>query len=93
MAIAVQQMPDADPNDDLDYMIDWGTWLNGDTIDTVDWSVPSGLTSHNPTNSDTLTTIWLTGGNVGNNYRITCKITTVGGREKEDSFYLYIQDN
>lgn len=80
------------PAEILDYEINWATrGLGTDTIDTSEWSVfPSGLgtTSPAPTKTATTTTVWLSGGVADTNYLVTNTITTVGGRELQDSFIL-----
>lgn len=75
-----------DPDDLLDYVIDWSSWLGTDTITSVDWDVDTGIM--NPTSSHTATTatIWLAGGSVTETYNITCRITTAAGRVVDRSF-------
>ena len=69
-----------DPNSTLDYRINWSDWLGVDTIATVAWTVPSGITQTSTTNTTTSATIWLSGGTVGTRYNVVCRITTAGGR-------------
>ena len=45
-----------DPNAKLDYRVDWSAWLNGDTVATVAWTVPTGLTKTSETNTTTAAT-------------------------------------
>ena len=33
-----------DPEAVLDYTVDWGIWLDTDTISTSNWTVPAGIT-------------------------------------------------
>jgi len=64
----------------LQYTIDWTAWLSGaDTIDSVVWTVPSGITSVSETNTTVVANIKLSGGTVGVAYDVVCTITTVGG--------------
>ncbi|MGV1048216.1 MAG: hypothetical protein ACOYD4_06805 [Solirubrobacterales bacterium] len=69
-----------DPDATLDYTVDWSQWLGEDTIDVSDWVVATGLTEDSATNTTTTATIWLTGGVPGQNYDVTNRITTTGGR-------------
>jgi len=69
-----------DPGEVLDYGFDWSEWLNGDTIITSTWTVPTGITQNSETETTTTTTIWLSGGSFGQRYTIKNTITTAGGR-------------
>lgn len=86
-------MPLKDPNDVLDYTINWSTWLGADTIASSTWTVPTGLTAGVTSNSTTATTIWLSGGTAGVTYLVTNKIVTAAGRTKEDSIVIMGRDN
>lgn len=77
-----------DPQDGLDYILDWSTWLGADTIATATWTVPSGITKTDESKTATTTTIWLATPARGNNYTIKCKIVTAGGRTKNFSFIV-----
>jgi len=77
-----------DPNSTLDYHINWGTWLAGDTISTSTWAVPTGLVKVSDSKTSTLTTIWLSGGTVGGGYSVVNAITSAAGR-KEDATLLF----
>jgi len=82
-----------DPNEVLDYQIDWEDWLNTDTILTSSWSIsPTGLTEDSDSNSDTTATIWVSGGTEGEIYTLTNQITTDGGRTAERSIVIYLTD-
>jgi len=74
--------PNKDPGEKLDYAVDWTTRLAGDTIATSNWTVPTGITQTTPAPSftNTLTTIWLLGGTIGQTYELTNTITTAAGR-------------
>ena len=76
------------PSAILDYAEDWETWLNGDTIQTVVWIVAAELTSSNPSNTDSIATIWLSGFVINNVYEIGCTVTTVAGRTDTRYFRL-----
>jgi len=78
--------PDKDADAVLDYTIDWGDWLGDDTIDTSEWTVSAGITSGAYSKTGTTTTIWLSGGEVGETYTIRNLITTNGDRANGQSF-------
>ena len=80
-----------DPQATLDYRFDWAAWLTTDTISTVTWTVPAGITQTAATNTTTTATIWLSGGAVGTRYAIACKITTTAGRIDERSLIVSVQ--
>ncbi|MCC6362142.1 MAG: hypothetical protein IT165_01380 [Bryobacterales bacterium] len=81
-----------DPNAVLDYYVDWTRWLNGDAIATSVWAVTAGLTVANDTHTTTAATVWLSGGVVGETYRVTNRITTAGGRTEDRSFDVKIAE-
>jgi len=81
-----------DPNAVLDYYVDWTRWLNGDTIATSVWTVPAGLTNANDSHTTTAATVWLSGGTVGEAYKVTNRITTTGGRTEDRSFDVKIAE-
>jgi len=86
-------MPDTflkDPNAVLEYINDWSDWLNGDTIATSTWTVPTGITKDSSTNTTTTATIWLSGGTVGENYTAVNHIVTTAGRAEDRSLYFTI---
>lgn len=84
--------PNKDPDEVLDYQIDWSDRLGADTIATTTWVVPSGITKDSDTNDDTTTTIWLSGGTTGETYSLTNRITTAGGRTMDQSVRLKIAE-
>lgn len=70
------------PADILDYTLNWADWLgpSRDTILDVEYTLPasSQLTKITESNTDTTTTVWLSGGKKGR-YELICVINTVGG--------------
>lgn len=81
-------------NDDavLDYPMSWAAWLGSDTIADAEWTVPSGLTTPKAATVTTTTaTVWLGGGTIGEDYRVTCKITTAAGRVDERSILVRVR--
>lgn len=90
--MAALQWPDKDPNEVLDYVLDWSAVLApGDTISTSAWIVPAEVTKDSDTASDDATTIWLSGGAVGQ-YLFTNRITTAGGRTFDQTVGLDIRE-
>lgn len=60
-----RSLPAKDPNDILDYQVDWSRRLDpGDTISTATFSLTTaaGLTISSSSKTDTTATVWLTGG-------------------------------
>lgn len=81
-----------DPDDILDYSIDWTRELDGDTISTSVWVVPSGLTDQNTSSaSSTKTTVWLSGGTDGTSYNVRNRITTAAGRTLDQTVTLNVK--
>jgi hypothetical protein len=77
-----------DPDAVLDYQWDWTDWLESDTISTVVITVPTGLTSSGNYKTTKKVTVWLSGGEVGHNYLVSCRITTVAGRVDERTIVI-----
>lgn len=82
--------PDKDPDEILDYQVDWTGRLDGDTIATSTWILPTGITQNSVDQSTTHTTIWLSGGVDGKTYEVTNRITTAGGRTYDQSIDIRI---
>lgn len=79
-----------DPDATLDYAVDWSDWLGNDTIDSVSWTVPAGISQVSVTNTTTKATIWVSGGTIGRVYTIVCRITTAAGRTDDRNVLLRI---
>ncbi len=77
--------PNKDPNEVLDYDLNWSARLAGDTIATSTWIVPDGITKDSDSTSDTATKIWLSGGTEGETYTLTNRVVTEGGRTMDQS--------
>ena len=79
----------------LDYQINWSIWMPaGDTLSSVCWVVPGGLTQVS-TASNTAShtaTIFLSGGTACEVYSVINKIATSGSRTNTQTFYLRIMD-
>lgn len=79
-----------DPQEILDYTVDWSLWLNTDTISSASWTVEPGITSVLETKTTTAVTIWLSGGTLGTSYTAASRIITVGGRTAERTIVIHI---
>lgn len=84
--------PDKDPDEILDYQIDWTTRLEGDTISSSEWVIVSGvgLTANNAAKTDTTTRIWLTGGTEGVTYILRNRVVTAGLRTMDQTAQILI---
>jgi hypothetical protein len=74
-----------DPDETLDFGIDWAPVIGEDPITTSDWIDPTpgidvGTGARAPTHTATTTTVWLSGGTPGVEYKLTNRIVTTGGR-------------
>ena len=80
-----------DPDENLDFRLDWSDELGEDAIATSAWvDVDAGITVGATTNTATTTTIWLSGGTAGTAYEMTNRITTTGGRSYERTVVLSV---
>ena len=84
--------PDKDPSENLDYSFNWRARVPvGDSIVGSTWVVdgtPNNIVLGASTYSTYTTTIWLSGGTVGNTYVLTNTITTLSGRVLTQSVQL-----
>jgi hypothetical protein len=80
-----------DPDEVLDYVVDWQLPLAGDVIDTSSWTLPTGIVSGVQSKTATTTTIWLSGGTAGQDYSILNRITTLGGRTRDQTCTLRVR--
>lgn len=83
-----------DPNEELDYKIDWTRTLtpDGDTVASSSWDVPTGLTEpHAQSHDSTSTIVWVAGGTINENYTLTNHIVTSGGRKYDQSIIIRIR--
>jgi len=100
--------PNKDPDEILDYSVDWSRWLNsGITISSVAWfvdnasgvktaftggSVVNGLQNVATTNTNTVATINLALGTNNVDYKIYCRITDSSGSVAERVIKLRIKE-
>jgi hypothetical protein len=93
--MTISDLDPKDPNDVIDYSINWARYLNriGDEILSSSWPVvPDGITLQTHTHNDTLTTAWLSGGTAGSRYKLTNRIVTVGGRTLDRSITIKVRE-
>ena len=82
-----------DSNAKLDYSINWAPWLvkaGNDAIQASEWIAPAGISATGETFTSTRTTIWLQGGELGQEYDLINRITTVGGRIEDCTIRIKI---
>ena len=77
--------PNKDPDEQLDYSMDWSRFLGTATISSVVWSVNNS--SHNQT-----ATINLGSGTNNTEYTFFCRITDNSGSQAERSVKLKVRD-
>ncbi len=80
-----------DPDELLDYTVNWSAWLDTDTISTSQWSVPPELTLADSSKTPTTATAWLSGGADDALYMVQNKIQTAGGRVGVQSFTIRME--
>lgn len=83
-----------DPNDVIDYWLDITKQnaVDGDTVVSAVWDVPSPLEESDQVETSLRSTIFITGGVVGNTYKLTCQVTTTMGRKITGSILLYAEE-
>jgi len=89
---APAQIFEKDPNAILDYVIDWGTWLAGDTIITSTWTAETGITAVSDTETATTATVWLSGGTAGSDYNVVNRIVTALGRTDDRTLLIRVRE-
>jgi hypothetical protein len=80
-----------DPDEVLDFELDWTDRLVDDTIDTSVWVVPDGITKDSDSNTTTHTKAWFSGGTLGTVYEIVNRIVTEGGRTMDQTVNLPVR--
>lgn len=80
-----------DPDETLDFGEDWSDVLVEDeTISASEWTVPEGLTAESDSNTDTSTTVWLSGGTRGMVYAVENEVTTTASRVYVRTIYVKV---
>lgn len=100
MAIVPVQWPDKRPGDKAYWQLDFTEQLGlespVDTISTVTWVVPAGITRITAGKltkdaASKIALIWLEDGTAGQNYAFVCTITTVNGITLERGVTLFVR--
>lgn len=82
-----------DPDALLDYAVDWSDYLaTGDFIVSAETSAQSGITIASQSFTSAIHTIFLEGGTEGEEYEITSRIFTNGGRRDDRTFLIIIEE-
>lgn len=81
-----------DPDSTEDFQFNWKPELGGDTISASTFLLPDGLTEVSSSYTPTTATIFVSGGSVGTIYRITNRITTAGGRTKDKTIRVLVDE-
>ncbi len=82
-----------DPDSNLDFACDWSVWLQDDeTIVTSVWLPDEGITTATPSVVGGRTVVWLSGGEVGQTYRVTNRITTSAGRIDDRTLLIRVRN-
>jgi len=109
--------PNKDPDEQLDYSVDWERFLQGATIDTVQWYVKytlydtktelgagetltaasssattDSIQNVSQTNTDTVATINISGGQNNVEYTFFCRMIDSTGSQAERSIKLRIKE-
>ena len=86
-----------DPGSTLDYTMDWTNWLGADTVDSVTYTLDSGITTSSAiggsatSTTSTTTTVNITGGTAGNIYNVKAEMTTANGRVVVRNFRVKVE--
>lgn len=99
--------PNKDPDEILDYSVDWSRWLTSDTIEEVYWYtenssgvktlfteglVINGLQQVSQTNTDTVATVMFGLGTNNTEYKIYCRIVDSSGALAERTIKLRVKE-
>lgn len=88
---SVLRWPTKDPDEVLDFTVDWAARLDDDTISTSTWTVPSGIIKVEDEHTTTKAVIWLQGGTIDKVYEFLNRIVTTGGRTMDQSVSVRVR--
>lgn len=81
------------PSEVLDYDVDYVDWLIApDTIASHVAFSDAGITIQNSSQLGSAVKVWLAGGTHGAQYKVTVRITTTVGRQKESEFIVKVKE-
>lgn len=88
MATIIRKDPDAK----LDYALSWsGVFDSTDTLSSVVWTVPAGLTKESQSESALSSTIVLSGGVAGTTYTLIATATSTAGYIEDQEITVYVE--
>lgn len=85
------EWPFKDPDEVLDYQLDWSGRLGEDQISTSTWTVPTGIVKNSDSYATSATTIWLSSGTLNTTYDLVNRVTTTGGRTMDQTVRIRIR--
>ncbi len=87
--------PFKDPDEVLDYDVNWSPRLQGDTILTSSWTVVGGdgalVAGSNSIEGGITAKLWLSGGTSGKNYLLNNRVVTTGGRTMDQTISIKVK--
>lgn len=87
----MKRWPFKDPDEVLDFEVDWDARLGADTISTVTWTMPTGLTLDSQSVNGDVAIAWISGGTTGQSYNVGCRVVTTGGRTYDETIILPVR--
>lgn len=76
----------------LDYVVDWSAWLDdAETLTAATVTAATGITVDSSSHDDTTVTFWLSGGTDGQDYTVTCHVTTSAGRQDDRTVRIRVR--
>ena len=98
--MAIITFPYKDPDEYLDYTLDWSARITTDPIFSSTWSTPTlvgstlattGISLATSSMTTSTTIVWISDGIIGSSYQFTNRISTTGGRILDQSCKLKIK--
>ena len=96
--MSTPKFPDKDPDEVLDYILDWTSRLESDTILSSQWFIDVNSESPLVIDDDDIsvdfkkTVVWLSSGQSGFSFTLRNRIITNGGRTMEQSVKLKVKE-
>lgn len=99
--------PDKDPDEQLDFSVDWSRYLDTATLSTVSWKIEdadgvkqtwgstdvvNSLQHVSSSNTNTVATIEIGLGDANTTYNIYCAVTTSTGNSTERKIVLKVRE-
>ena len=100
--------PTKDPDETLDYTVDWSRYLGDKTISSVTWFIDdadgvktaftnalvvNGLQKVSQSNTDTVASIFLALGTANVKYKLTCQIVDSNSLTTERTVTITVREN